>query len=110
MENLKAIHDRHNSFYGKAQINRVGDYIELYSYGTYIGCVHGNQIKLNDYSWYSNTTRRHVREFLKQFFDKNYDEIQFLDGETEFYYRKLIGLKVNKKQRFEDGLDTSNEI
>lgn len=59
--------DRANSFYGKAKIDENGDEITLISYGTPIVKVsNGNFEFLCDERALTQTTMRHIRDFLKQ--------------------------------------------
>lgn len=67
---LSAQHDARKSFYGKAQVN-VDDKTgvqTLYSYGTKIAQYNPKTKKFTAFpeAKYSNTTKRHVREFMKQ--------------------------------------------
>lgn len=65
------------SFGGKSVVevwrNNLGLDYELFSYGTHVATVFGNgldgtyQLELEDTWSYSNTTVRHVREFIQQF-------------------------------------------
>ena len=56
------------SFYHKATVIEEGDTITLISYTTPVCIIEKGKIKLHD--TYSNTTMRHIREFLKQNEDK----------------------------------------
>lgn len=69
---LKPIYDNAKSFYKKAYIVKKDNVIKLYSYKTLV-CVilNGNRYQLN-YNidsdlLFSNTTLRHIKEFLKQY-------------------------------------------
>ena len=76
VEELQAIYDGCASFYKKAKVVKnysggelVG--VELYSYGTKVaeGCWFSNGLKaVVWYGYNSITTRRHLKEYLKQFF------------------------------------------
>lgn len=58
-------YDSRLSFYGKAIIEDTHDYIRLYSYGTLVCEILNNKVIV--YGTYSQTTLRHIKEFLKQF-------------------------------------------
>lgn len=63
---LQARFDSRKSFYGKAQIEYNNGEANLLSYGTLCATVKAGVLSLTD-SWnYSQTTRRHVNEFVKQ--------------------------------------------
>ena len=70
-QELKAIHSNQKSFYKKAYYEREGDKINLYSYGTLVVTIKDNEYKLNTNVWeellFSNTTKKHIVEFLLQF-------------------------------------------
>lgn len=56
-----------NSYYGKAQIEVNPDGKTLYSYGTPIMTIKDGQIKMLCGEWaLTNTTIRHIREFMQQ--------------------------------------------
>lgn len=58
-------YDSRKSFYGKARVrNNDGD-LELISYTTRVACLHADNT-MSVYGTYSNTTLRHIKEFLKQ--------------------------------------------
>ena len=59
--------DSRKSFYGKAKISFEGDRRLLLSYGTPVAFIEPDRppVMLNDWD-YSQTTLRHVKEFLKQ--------------------------------------------
>lgn len=78
MENqefLEPIYDTRKSFYNKAYIIRVGNIICLYSYNTLVLEIGRDYYKLNknvnDDLLFSNTTLRHIKETLKQFYYKD---------------------------------------
>ena len=74
-EYLIPIYDNRKSFYNKAYIVRIGDLIRLYSYDTLVLEVGQDYYKLNkninDELLFSNTTLRHIKETLKQFYYKD---------------------------------------
>lgn len=63
---LNARFDTAKSFYGKAQVleNEQEEIKVLQSYDTYVCIIKGNHAFISD--TYSNTTLRHIKEFLKQ--------------------------------------------
>lgn len=66
---LKAVHSNQKGFYGKACVHQVNSYIiDLYSYDTRVCTVNRatRTITLREQWDRSNTTLRHVREFLAQ--------------------------------------------
>lgn len=72
MYELNARYDARKSFYGKAKVVETQDSKELYSYDTLVAKVttknHGYIIPAyaEVYGIYSDTTLRHIKEFLKQ--------------------------------------------
>lgn len=74
---LVPIYDTRKSFYDKAYIIRIGNIIHLYSYNTLVLEVGQDYYKLNksidEKLLFSNTTLRHLKETLKQFYYK-YDK------------------------------------
>jgi len=58
-------YDRRKSFYGKARIveHENGDK-DLISYTTTVASIKNDILYV--YGWFSNTTARHINEFLKQ--------------------------------------------
>ena len=70
VKELKPLHDRAKSFYKKAKVQTMQDgTTELKSYNTIILKLdnNGNITRNADTDNYTNTTLRHVKEFLKQF-------------------------------------------
>lgn len=69
---LMPIYDNRKSFYNKAYIVRVGDLVRLYSYNTLVLEIGKGFYKLNksidEKLLFSNTTLRHIKETLKQFY------------------------------------------
>ena len=65
---LRVIHGTQQCFYKKAFIKEDNEGTEfLYSYYSLIVTNYGNGLKFEeDCNLYSNTTMRHVREYLKQ--------------------------------------------
>jgi len=56
--------DGAKSFYGKAVVVEYNTHKELYSYGTYVALITKDEAVVFD--TYSDTTLRHINEFLKQ--------------------------------------------
>lgn len=54
----------HKSFYGKARISMENGRKVLYSYGTKVAEIDNGKARV--YGLYSNTTTRHIKEFLNQ--------------------------------------------
>ena len=65
---LEARYDSRASFYGKARVEVAenGD-MTLYSYNTPVAICHDGKVERLSMADYSQTTRRHVREFERQF-------------------------------------------
>ena len=61
---LEAIHDSSQSFYEKAKVEIDGNRIILYSYGSYVAYIENDAAYITGY--YSQTTMRHIKEFLLQ--------------------------------------------
>jgi len=62
--NLTNRYDSKKSFYGKAKIENSNGKQSLYSYGTKVAEIENGKPKV--YGTYSNTTLRHIKEFLLQ--------------------------------------------
>lgn len=83
-EELEPCYDNRKSFYGKAQQFFYEDgTIELQSYSTIVARIEDGKAIV--YGWYSNTTGRHIKEFLKQhgFWADNKAQILKDYGEVE---------------------------
>ena len=65
---LRVIHGNQQSFYKKAVVKEDNENTEyLYSYDSLIVTNYGNALKFEEKAdLYSNTTMRHVREYLRQ--------------------------------------------
>ena len=63
---LQCRFDSRKSFYGKARVEIVNGVKTLYSYNTPVAEVRRGKFKKLDYADCSQTTRRHVREFMRQ--------------------------------------------
>ncbi len=64
MEELQPIYCRQKSFYGKAKIIREKGIIKLKSYDTIIAEIKNGKLHINGF--YSATTTRHLKEFMRQ--------------------------------------------
>lgn len=64
---LDAIHDGRRSFYNKAMVVEHEDRTELYSYGTLVVTIKDDEFFFHEKASHSETTRRHVREFMVQY-------------------------------------------
>ena len=62
--NLEPRYCSQQSFYGKALVIELDGYIWLKSYNTIVAEIKDGVPKV--YGYYSNTTSRHIKEFLKQ--------------------------------------------
>ena len=62
---LTPVYDARKSFYGKAKVIEMesGEII-LQSYDTFVASIKEGKVIINGF--YSNTTLRHIKEFLKQ--------------------------------------------
>ena len=68
IEELEPRYCSNKSFYKKAHVVTYNGYYVLKSYGLNILAVKNNLIVTTDNYAYSNTTSRHVHEFLKQYY------------------------------------------
>ena len=64
MKNLETIYDSRDSFYGKAKVELDENQIILYSYGTLVAFIENSIAYIT--GDYSQTTLRHIKEFLLQ--------------------------------------------
>lgn len=77
MYELIARYDARQSFYHKAVVRVEKNKTTLYSYETPVAVVSKGKLKLLPDWNYSNTTRRHVKEFVKQQnVESQYDELR----------------------------------
>ncbi|UQT00861.1 hypothetical protein [Enterococcus phage vB_OCPT_SDS2] len=65
MNELECIYDSRKSFYGKANLVKEENGISLYSYDTKVATIYTNGLA-KVFGTYSQTTLRHIKEFLKQ--------------------------------------------
>ena len=95
---LEAIYDSRKSFYGKSTVNIENGIYNMFSYGVKI-CKYDEKtgyFHLQDGVLYSQTTCRHLREFLKQrgitqIFDKmSMQEFKECAGKTIYIGGKRI--------------------
>ena len=86
---LEPRYDSRQSFYKKAYIVRDGKIVKLYSYDTEIATINyrkkeGNRISLT-WAWdYSNTTLRHLKEFLAQETGVHYSKRELYEITDEY--------------------------
>lgn len=73
--NLEPRYDSRGSFYGKAKVVQQGNRKTLVSYQTDVAKIENGKAIVNGH--YSQTTMRHIKEFLKQngFFADNTKQI-----------------------------------
>lgn len=62
---LEPVYSNVKSFYGKARIIRENEVIKLLSYNTVIAEIKDNKVHINGF--YSQTSTRHLKEFLQQY-------------------------------------------
>lgn len=62
---LEPIYSNVKSFYGKAKVIKENGVIKLQSYSTIIAEIKDNKVHINGF--YSQTSTRHLKEFLKQY-------------------------------------------
>lgn len=78
-------HDRRKFFYGKAKEIYYDDgTVELRSYSTIVAKIPPPPSTPEVYGWYSDTTGRHIKEFLKQHGFKAENKSQILKD----YYKE----------------------
>lgn len=63
---LEPRHDGRKSFWKKAYVEVMGTTKTLYSYNTRVVSIREQGVEFTQDAWYSQTTRRHVREFCMQ--------------------------------------------
>ena len=76
------------SFYHKAKVWRIGDTLHLYSYETNVCDIESDGV-IHLRNLYSQTTTRHIKDFLKQ------NEHRFIDNPK---YAALISSNYNTKE------------
>lgn len=100
---LEPRYDNCNSFYKKARVEVEGDKKILYSYGTYVVVIDTVERKAEIIDFYSQTTTRHIREFLyqegfelgdKQFLYHTYTKA----GQRELIEKELLKEKKKKER------------
>lgn len=97
VEDLDARYDSRKSFYGKAKIYELDGILYLVSYKTIVAKIHENYAQIFDY--YSQTTWRHINEFLYQndfrkLKKKDFDE--WLQTTGSLYENQVHGLIIEK--------------
>lgn len=116
---LYPMHSSLESFHDHAivMVSKYGDveWIELFSYNTMVCCIKKNILKIN--GTYSNTTIKHIKEFILQNKNKikDYDKyfkvkgLSHVDkGHMEKYIEKFKGSDIEKEyeeylNKFYDG-------
>lgn len=76
---LQAIYDSRKSFYSKAIVKEINNLKLLYSYNTLVCAIYENcygvkymlNLEIADNLLFSNTTLRHIKEFIKQSINSN---------------------------------------
>jgi len=63
-ENIKPLNDSRKSFYKKARVRQEDNKLILISYNTEVCIIENGKPFIRN--TYSNTTLRHIKEFLKQ--------------------------------------------
>jgi hypothetical protein len=63
---LSTQYDSRASFYGKAYVENYGHKLVLTSYTTEVATIYPSEQRAEVTGTYSNTTLRHIKEFLKQ--------------------------------------------
>lgn len=72
IKELRPIYAPQKSFYNKAKVEIIGDAVTLYSYNTEILKYNRRTEELTPlYDGWTQTTGRHVNEFLKQYTNIN---------------------------------------
>lgn len=87
---LTPMFDSRKSFYNKAIVVTADNSINLYSYNTLVAKIHndGTIVLTANSAHYTNTTLRHIKEFLKQNNFKADSKKQLL---TDYKTAVLIG-------------------
>ncbi|MCI8290901.1 MAG: hypothetical protein HFJ25_01405 [Clostridia bacterium] len=62
---LEPIYLNQKSFYNKAKVLNDNGVIKLQSYSTIVAEIRNRKLYINGF--YSNTTLKHIREFIKQY-------------------------------------------
>ena len=65
MDILQATFDPRNSFYGKAEVEKIKNVLRLYSYDVLVCEIKAGKLIYLDRR-HSQTTNRHIKEFLLQ--------------------------------------------
>ena len=78
---LQARYTHVKSHYGKAMVIETEDVISLKSYSTIVARFYKDDDRLDIYGTYSNTTMRHLKDFINQhtpYYVDNNDDIRRL--------------------------------
>lgn len=91
---LECLYDRRASFYGKARVEIMENgAIALISYNTNVAIIKNNKAYIN--GTYSQTTLRHIKEFLKQHYFKATNKEQIINDyfveDDKLFYGLLMG-------------------
>ena len=111
---LESLFNSQKSFYGKANIESENGKKTLISYNTKVCFIENNKAFVN--GLYSNTTTRHIKEFLKQNGFKAEDSKQILKDYSEKETTKeqenqlkTIGLIASLGEMFGDSQKQKND-
>ena len=104
---LIPVYDGRKSFYKKAKVYQSGNTYTLVSYWTEVCSIYHeidedtaeiiDVITINGH--YSNTTGRHIREFLKQFFDNPYLELDGYNGTYKYISGRITTDEEEERRR-----------
>ena len=96
---LESIYNSQKSFYNKAYVISNNKFISLYSYNTFIIAIdrESKELIYSHYWDYSQTTLRHLKEFLKQ----NESFLQHNNYILKDYSKKSIENFLNKYAKME---------
>lgn len=64
---LECVFGNQNSFYKKAKVYKKDDFVYLKSYETIVACVDFKNKLFYVKGYYSQTTARHINDFLRQY-------------------------------------------
>lgn len=81
-EELLPAFDSRASFYKKAIYKKEGSHLNLYSYNTLVAYYNLVENKLYINGWYSNTTARHINEFIQQLGFKKLSKAEMIDAKA----------------------------
>lgn len=98
LQELNTYYDKALSFYRKAFYKELKDYIILYSYETPVAIQRKDNKKIyfnsdiDNNLLFSNTTLRHIKEFIKQFY--NNQDYKKKDLENNFNFISFNDYKI----------------